>query len=408
MITVWHSAKARPCGVKRARPQATCSRCRRHRIVHELGGDGRVFCEPCSGPNPAHYGCPDCGNQTPGRGKAPCHKCAARRRAAARTRLNLELLEQPWVRNLFLEFCGSDLLPKEIGRVSARIDAYAVIFWKIDLGCDRMESLNQIKLFELLGREGLRRSFHVVNFLCERAKIEWSYQLLTDLTELNRQRAILEAVRSEPWGTELRRYAEKLWTPRTAPLSARTQRSYLTAATGLMKSSGIPAFREVRQRHVDKYLLGTPGQSASLQSFLNHLNEEYGSKLRGGKIRRSTAEALERKLIARIRMALNTLTHETSMHHRQAAFVTLASLCNQIPAEHILSIRANINEKDKILKFIFGSSSYFDVNNFLTTIEQLRKIENEGELLFAGRNLVQPRSPEYLRYYSRHRRSLIP
>src|SRR5699024_3299759 len=75
------------CDSCRKPDHVTCAVCRRHRSCAGETAEGKPVCRDCLPGEEITHACPDCGEQTPGGGRAPCRGCAVTRRAWCRARL---------------------------------------------------------------------------------------------------------------------------------------------------------------------------------------------------------------------------------------------------------------------------------------------------------------------------------
>lgn len=131
------------CNRCRNRDQETCSVCRRYRKVARRDTMQRPLCRECGSDTPVQHDCPVCGSTTPGGGASQCAACALKDRVGRRVRLNVELLEQPWVRSLFEGFCAWEELPKAAPIMTKRIDRHALFFADIDRRCSEPQDVTQ-------------------------------------------------------------------------------------------------------------------------------------------------------------------------------------------------------------------------------------------------------------------------
>src|SRR5947209_4370850 len=250
----------------------TCRVCRKHRKVNHLDENGKAICNKCSVPGSATRTCQACGKTVAGGGNARCPECSIADALSRRVRLNLELLEQPWVRDLFLRYCESSKLRASVGNMPGRIDKYAIFFREIDKSGTKHQDMSQSSLFKMFGAEVLRRQFLVVSFLVEELQIDWKDQVAEDLVERKRTESILSRWQDKPWFGRLQDYSEHLSRNDNQHVSAKTIRMYVNAAAGLLEHSGIGAVTELSQPHVDAFLTKVPGNAASLTRFLRFID----------------------------------------------------------------------------------------------------------------------------------------
>jgi len=121
-------------------------------------------------------------------------------------------------------------------------------------------------VLELLGNEGLRRAMTVVRFLVAHLSLSWSVEAAEDAAEGRRIGAVMAARDGRPWATDLRAYRRYL-AEDDPPLTPKTVRMYLTAATGLMEAAKVDRAVDLEERHARTYLLRRGGHRANLARF---------------------------------------------------------------------------------------------------------------------------------------------
>lgn len=391
------------CDRCRNRHLETCSVCRRYRKVAHRDDEGRPVCLQCAEDDPVQHACPTCGALVPGGGQSQCSGCALKDRVRRRVRLNVELLEQSWVRSLFEGFSAWEGLRKEAGNMTARIDRYAVFFAEIDRTCKEPREVTQRRLFELFEAEGLRRGFQAVSFLCERLGLDWDAAALEDLIEARRIQVQARAWRDQPWAEGLQRYVEELDKSGSPRLRRKTLRGYQTAAGGLMEIASVDSVGALTQAHVDRYLKRNPGQAANLSPFIRHLKECLGIALEARKKPATPLHMKDKALVQRVRSLTRRIEGETDGRAARALLVGLLANLYQVPVKDVLALTSADVFQDQGAFVLWPGARDVRVDGRLAELfkQWVPNLQDKAKrgLLFSGRNGVQPLSYDAVRYH---------
>lgn len=380
----------------------TCSVCRRYRAVERRGEMGRPMCHQCAAEEPVTHICPACGSSVPGGGSSPCADCSLKDRIRRRVKLNVELLEQPWVRSLFEGFCAWDGLRKAAGNMTARIDRYAVFFAAMDRSCEAPQVVTQRRLFDIFGAEGLRRGFLAVSFLCERLALEWDAATLEDLIEARRIDQQGETWRDRPWAAGLQRYVDELERGGPPRLKQKTVRMYQTAAGGLLEMAGVESPGALTQGHLDRYLKRHPGQTANLSAFVRHLRESSGVALELRKRAGTPLPRKDRTLVQRVQSLTRSLDTETNERRAKALLAVLLANLYQVPIKDVLALSTEYVMEEPEAIVLWPGTRDVRIAGRLAELFRRWIALSQGAgsgLLFAGRNGVQPLSYDAVRYH---------
>ncbi len=388
------------CEVCRRRDtHATCRVCARHRRIGRWDVGGRAVCVACSSDTPPVHACPDCGGTTPGPGSAPCRQCSLNCRIERRIALGAELIEQPWVRELFQEFCSWDGLPRTAGNMTRRIDAYAACFAEVDRRFTAASALRQGILLSVFGAEGLRRQHLVVRFLVGRLSVLWDPVRVEAFVEAGRIEANLAASDATPWGPALRAYHGHL--ARDGTLQPKTVRLYLKAAASLLENSGHANPASLRQADVNCYLGRKPGQKGSLIRFLSYAAQ--GKQLQLSLPRNKNAASLkarETALLRQIRALLNRLEHTRTDGEGRAVFAAALSKIYLIPLSTVLALTTSEVAADDETVTFWPDGLALRLAPLLAGAFR-RWASSESGYVFPGRNGVQPLSVAAIRHHLR-------
>jgi len=331
-------------------------------------------------------------------------------RIRRRVRLNVELLEQPWVQSLFAGFCAWEGLRKAAGNMTARIDRYAAFFAEIDRNCETPGAVTQRQLFDVFGGEGLRRGFLAVSFLCDRLALDWDASALEAMIETRRIDQQAQTWRDQPWAAGLQRYVDDL-EQRGPPLKRKTVRMYQTAAGGLLEMAGVESPGALTQAHLDRYLKRHPGDSANLSAFVRHLREHSGLALKLQKKGGTPLSKKDRRLVQRVQSLTMRLDTETDERRAKALLAALLAVLYQVPIKDVLAASAaDVAEQSGALVLWSGVR---DVRVGGRLADLFRRwipmpYGAGSGLLFAGRNSVQPLSYDTVRYHLQISTATVP
>jgi len=332
-------------------------------------------------------------------------------RIRRRVRLNVELLEQQWVRSLFEGFCAWEGLRKAAGNMTARIDRYAVFFAEIDRNCEAPGAVTQRRLFEVFGAEGLRRGFLAISFLCDRLAIEWAASALEDMIEARRINQQAQTWRDRPWAEGLQRYVYELEQCELPPLKRKTVRMYQTAAGGLLEMAEVESLGALTQAHLDRYLKRRPGHAANLSAFVRHLRERSGVALELQKKAGTPLPKKDRTLVQRVQTLTRRLNAETDQRRGRALFAALLADLYQVPIKDVLALSAaDVGEEPGAVVLWPGARDVRVEGRLADLFRRWISMPQRGGpgFLFVGRNSVQPLSYDAVRYHLQTATRTVP
>lgn len=330
------------CDSCRRPDHITCAVCRRHRPHAGQILEGKPVCGNCLPGAERTHDCPDCGEQTAGGGSAPCRGCAVARRAWRRARLNAELLDQDWSRDLFLAFCSWLVERCRAGDITRRIDTYARFFEILDKRIPRLDHISQSQLAAIFTPEELRRRFIVVRFLIENHGMEWNKPRAREAAHSRRNLARLLSCRDEPWYELVEEYVDYLRARPSASgdtVGENTIGTYLNAAIGLLRFAGPTSSRELSPDAVRRFVRRHSGYAASLVPFVTYLRTVKGVDVELAVKMPLKRREFERKLVREVRLLLERL--EVTDNRREALALLARSISRiyQFPLVTVLALR---------------------------------------------------------------------
>lgn len=361
---------------------ATCSRCRRYRAVAQRNDEGKAFCKSCIGENPISHSCPDCGDIVPGAGAARCMPCSLHKRIMRSATAYAERLEHLWVKELFLEFHTNLDTRRVPGNMARRVPGHFAFFQRIERHCDAPKDLTQTMFLNLFGAENLRSKETAVGFLVKRLSINWDErQSFAHSAETIAQK-ILESADDEPFGSELRRFHSSLM---ARNLTARTRKTYLTAAFGLMKHAGVKIVGELTQTNVNGWLHKRRGQAASLGRFLSWIENEGGPALAAQGRPKTAPRKRERIVLQKAEILMQQLENVQKNSEHSLILARACALFLGVHLENVLSLRTSDVkiEKNKVFLLISKNEILDLPSQFIPHF--VRKIEENEIFIFPGR-----------------------
>lgn len=373
-----------------------CSIC--GKICQPVGGQGaeRTVCRSCAFPD--LHGCDQCGAPMPGAKSGICRACSHDAKVERRVRADVQLLEQTWVRDLFLRFCSWDGFSRKFQRVLRRIDVYAEFFRRIDTNCRDPSRLTQDRLFEMFGAEGLRRCFQALSFLVAEAGLVWDPSKQKDLVETRRVATLLATHEGRAWINDLRNYYAALRARTDRPLKLRTIRGYVIAAAGLLHVAHVDAASTLEETHIRRYLARHRGQAASITPFLAYLEETYGTAISRPAVRKSPVSVRDRHLVARARMLLRSLDSSTGTRQRRAIVATLIADLNGVPLEHVLALRGTDAVRSGGAVSLWRGKGRVELAGAVANAFREIHEAERSDYVFPGRMRGQPMTVESVRY----------
>ncbi|CAI3805452.1 hypothetical protein JAMGFMIE_03876 [Rheinheimera sp. MM224] len=367
----------------------TCCICRRYRNVLHFNEQQKPVCARCADSSDIHRLCQTCGSTL--LGHSTCRICELAERAKKRMRLNIELIEQPWVRSLFEAFFAWDGL-NIADNITKRIDRYGVFFAEIDRSCSSLEELNQSRLFEIFGGEGLRRGYLVIKFFCEQKALHWDHERLEEMIENRRISQLTGHHHSAAWFPILQAYIAQLM-EREPPLKSNTVRMYQKAAANFLSTINVISPEDITQKDMDSYLKRRRGQIASLSSFAQFLSTFHGIELKLHHKAPMPINKKDRELVRRTQTIFHRLMQIDDPRCAQALLAKLIADLYQIPLKYVLTllveeVRIEVNGlvlwPDSIDVRLDGA--------FLEHFNRWVSLSNSNKFVFSGRNCAQPLS----------------
>lgn len=391
-----------------SRPEhATCAVCRRHRPVAAIDDKRRPVCRDCVPGREVSHSCPDCGRCVPGGGQARCRTCAIELGLTRRIRLNLELLEQDWCRDMFLAFCEWERLDRGANNITSRINRYAVFFERLDRNFERPDLIDQDGLLQAFSPEALRRGFLPVQFLVERLQIPWHSSTTARAAEVRRINQILESFSDDDRRKVMADYCRYLGeAPNGRALSHRTIRGYMRASAKLLESTGTGSFAQLKQRDVDRFVRQNPGYRASITPFLAYVRERHDRSVRVAGHRKSSHHSVDR-LQSEVRLITEGLATEPNEKRARALIARLLSLLYQIPLEQVVNMRRTDLARTTSGTGLKTDEGVISLEPYMRAMVDRYLLSGDGVRVFPGRNEMQGLSTSTVWYHVKSLRDAV-
>ncbi len=393
------------CPKCRRANHATCHQCGRHRKIALLDPTGRALCKQCSSGEAVEACCAECGTHSP-QARPICPACSLRSRVARRIALNQELIEQDWVRALFLEFCGWSGLPREAGNMTSRIDKYAVWFSEIDRRFCSPTGIECVRLFEVFGADGLRRAFYAAAFLSERLGFSWSWRELKDLIEVRRINDMVASIIEQPWSRDYKQYVAHLMESTKSGLGLRTARLYSSAVATLLMNTEVRSFLDLTDETMDQLLARHPGHRANAAPFLRFLHEDFDLALRVKKKPSITSlRVRDKKLVASVSRLITELSGTDDPRKGRAFLAMAISKVHRVSLSKVLEVtKHDVHVSgDQVTLWPNVEEDRVAITPPLSNAWSRWCSNSNGAFLFTGRNGMQPMSTAAVWHHARQR-----
>lgn len=248
---------------------ATCSSCRRHRILTKAA-DGTMQCKLCA--EIGEVACKSCGNCMPAGLGSECTDCYWKRTAYQRLSISAEeRFSNSLYREAFYAY-GIWLIEQVSGKEAAlRINKHMLFFVQMAEKWACLPTYEQ--LLKTFGADWLRRAKYPVRWMVERHGLEVDEKLKQQTTERRRIAEILASVGDGVPQEMLSGYHDFLVTraPSEGTSLASTRMALRSAANLLAHCSARRSLPSSRRLH--ELLVSTPGIAASLRGFITYLND---------------------------------------------------------------------------------------------------------------------------------------
>lgn len=264
----------RSCQKCREPAQATCSKCRRHRVL--VAGDaGQMLCQLCH--TEGERKCSSCGMQMPAGRVRECEPCSWAALYKKRVQINLN----GFGHQLSTVYKGfAEWLLEQVGphKAALNINKHYLFFKAID------EKWGAIPGYDALlthfGALALRRAENPMRWLAESGKVAVDEMSRNRDSERRRIEATLAEIH-ESWPKQLLAdyYAVLLARMDRQKTDLHSVRLALRAAANFLKVARLDDQMLPTTKHLEAYWRGSPGQIAALTGFVGFLNKNYQLEL---------------------------------------------------------------------------------------------------------------------------------
>jgi hypothetical protein len=315
---------------------ATCGHCGKSRKQHFCRLNREILCKVCTEEPDACHDCPDCGTLVGGAGDAPCLACATKRSLRKKQHFLRSTLTNDIAVSLSAEFIDWACNGGHAAKVSQGFAAYAEFFTRIEASSVGMVNDEAVK--KHFSVEELRRLGYVTQFLSEQGYLLASGADRQAWSEERRIDDILQEAKTLPCGDVLVEYAAWLDGRTGKPLAIRTKRVYLRASTSWLSHAAIIDLDQLANSHLQAFLKASPGQRASLTSFLHFLGERYGVLLKVESRKKKKGKSIESRKAQLAERLLSALQQDFPVKTKQACLAKLLSTLYTLPLETVLAL----------------------------------------------------------------------
>lgn len=256
---------------------ATCTYCRRHRLVAGATEAGASFCAQCGSSGEAWHHCPECQQVVRGPGQGRCRACINWHVLKREAKLIAVTFAGRWVVQLLDGFvCRLMELDPNGPQLPRTLRSHFPFFSSLD---ERFSSPDHVLPSTLLDHftvAGLRRHLLAVRYICDVMGLEITEEDKLEHVETARVATILERAQLDLWSDDLFQF--NLWLIK-AERPVRTRRLYLSAAAGLIRSAGASSLLDLDQKSVELHIAKLPGARANLSSALRFSRDMLGHTL---------------------------------------------------------------------------------------------------------------------------------
>ncbi|PWG65698.1 hypothetical protein [Sediminicurvatus halobius] len=316
--------------------------------------------------------------------------------------MNAELIEQYWVRRLFVDFCRSPVLEVSDGALVGRLDHYAQFFAEIDRHLSDWKEVSQESLYRIFTAEGLRRHYLPVSYLVRRLRLPWSNDDLAELIERDRRLQALQRLGDRVWVGTLHEYADWLSRDTQAKLREKSIRVYVNAAAKLLEHAQVERPTELDAKHLTRFLRRHPGHRASLTRFVRFLKVQHGLSIALPPGRPPRKNRYASRVEHTVRQITTALERPCTAAKRRALVAELLARLYGVPLTRVLALtRSEVTHQGHKVVLWPGESDIRLEEKVARLFRESVLDEARGEMLFPGRNGVQPLSTHAVKYYVR-------
>lgn len=320
----------------------TCSGCYKYRRVAGYTQQGRPLCPLCSEA--------DRSDELKRAENDYWISEVAERQIEARQRL-----ASPWARELFDAFVEQKIGEIAAKPLAARLNNFVTDFAQLESRFEHIREVNSKTLLERYSPEELRGAQAVMAYLAGLGIRTPTTSEVSEAAEGRKIDTLLRRVASEQWFPTLRPFADELKRPnhRGAFRSTRTRKSYLQAATGLLRHTGT---KPLDQRAITSYLRRCPGQRNALMPFVAHLRRMgYSVELKPTRVREAatSSDAAD----AAIRQLLGVLDTTNSFADARAAMAGVLVGLTGLPLEQVVRLGVRAIEPTGYDAYFFRTES---------------------------------------------------
>ena len=256
---------------------ATCSTCRRYRVVagHAVGA---TYCGECIPGAETTHPCPECNCQVSGGGLGKCRACVNRAVIKKDAAFVAAEFESVWLRELWHAFVEGQLAGDcSAPQLRAQTSHAADFFRELGRTFKTAEAINAKSLTASVSSKILRAHLLASRFIVSKLELTQFDDARALRSEHLRIANILDQGGDRPYKAVLAVYADWLANQKIA---IRTRRMYVRAAENFCAHCQLDGSSAWPVQGLIDYLIASPGQAASLGRFVTYCQIELNWNVR--------------------------------------------------------------------------------------------------------------------------------
>lgn len=333
----------------------TCPNCHRYRVLQQ-NLNGEMVCKLCA--TIGKIKCKQCGEMKPAGYGKKCEDCYWKELLEKRVKNNLKSFETNVMTNHFESFSKWFEKRKGSGFAAMKINKFLDFFLKIETKWGDIPEYP--KLLKYFTANKLRLVRLPMFWFQEDLGMVVDHVLKEDVTEDSRSKKLRDTFLDNTVNSKIITdyYYVLMKKLKSKKTTIRSIRLALRPAVELLKLVDKLSSAPPTQKHVDKFLIQTPGQKAGITGFLNFINKNTGSSLKP-KVNNKKAAEYRRNLLEKEMIGL-MLNYDDSEKYKKRWIITGLQFFHKLPERKASEVyKGKHIEDNKGLYFDFENNIYF-------------------------------------------------
>jgi hypothetical protein len=319
---------------------ATCTRCRRYRLVATSDPYEAPLCADCLPGIEATHACPDCGTTVVGGGRGRCRACINRVVVREDAVEAASAMAQPWCETLWTSYVEHRLHEHaESSRLRQNLTKDASFFRLLGDAFAALEDVTPAAMGRRIPSAVLRRHLIASRFVLGERDLGELTEQRSAKAETERSANVIGDAEGQPYQEVLQQYGAWLQGKGTA---LRTARLYLRSAETYAKAVRLQAGTPWQRETMVAFLRKNPGLGANLGRFTTfcreHLSWDVAMPPKADWTGHRSAERLTQRKLAQ---AIKEMSSRPSGSWTTKELARVLSLSLGIPAEELVRMRAS-------------------------------------------------------------------